>query len=326
MDIQQIIAKGQRCLDIEIEAVQGTRDAIGEEFAQVATLLLSTLDKGNKLIFSGIGKSAHICEKLVGTFNSIGAPSCFLDPVRALHGDMGLCREGDVLLAFSNSGETGELLRLIPMLTRFGVETIAVTSGTDSSLTSICDRSLIYIANREACPLDLAPTASTVAAMAIGDAVAMVILEMRSLSKEDFAKYHPGGSIGQTLAPKVDEIMRDSSRLATLPLTAKSKDCLARMSENSAGCIALTEEDGTLAGIMTDGDIRRLILSTPNFLETPVSQVMTRNPITISSGAYAAEALKTFETHSIDDIVVVDGKNRPIGIIDGQDLTKLRIV
>ena len=326
MENAQIIAKGQRCIDIEIAALKTTRDQLDDQFAVVARLVLQTVEEGKKLIFSGIGKNAHICEKLVGTCNSIGAPACFLDPVRALHGDMGLCREGDTLLAFSNSGETDELLRLLPMVRRFDVKTIAVTSHPESSLVNICDAALIYSANREACPLDLAPTASTTAAMAIGDALAMVLLELRAFSKEDFARYHPGGSLGRTLAPRVDEIMRGRERLATLPETATCKDCLESMSLHSSGCIALTDAQGRLTGVLTDGDIRRYILAQPNFLGMEVSAVMTRQPISIASGSYAADALKIFEKHSIDDLIVIDSDHRPVGIIDGQDLTKVRMV
>lgn len=326
METPEIIAKGQRCLDIEIAALQATRDSLDENFAKVVTILRDTLARGNKLILTGVGKNAHICQKLVGTLNSTGAPSTFLDSVQALHGDLGLCRQGDTVLAFSNSGETEEILRFLPMVKRFDVQTVAVTKKANSSLAELCDATLAYQAEREACPLELAPTASTTAAIAIGDAVAMVLLELNALSREDFAKYHPGGSLGRVLSPKVDEIMRPSERLAALPQEASCKSCLAEMSAKSSGCVALLNDDGTLAGIMTDGDIRRYILSHPNFLESPASSVMTPNPITIASGSYAAQALKTFEQHSIDDLIVVDSANRPIGIIDGQDLTKVRVV
>lgn len=326
MGNEEIIAKGRRCIDIEIEALRATRESLDQRFAAVVTLLRETLSRDKKLILSGVGKSAHICEKLVGTFNSIGCPATFLDPVRALHGDMGLCREGDALLAFSNSGETEEILRFLTMVGRFDVTTIAVTAKANSSLANLCSATLLYAVEREACPLDLAPTASTTAAMAIGDALAMVLLELQAFSKEDFARYHPGGSLGRNLAPKVDEIMRSSERLATLSETARCKDCLECMSRLSSGCIALTGEDGRLAGVLSDGDIRRFILARPDFLETPVAEVMTRNPIAIASGSYAAQALKIFEKHRIDDLIVVDADGRPIGIIDGQDLTKLRVV
>jgi arabinose-5-phosphate isomerase len=326
MDTDSIIAKGRRCIDIEAAALQQTSKTLDGDFASVAQTLIETIDQGNKLIFSGIGKSAHIAQKLVGTFNSIGAPSSFLDPVNALHGDMGLCSDGDALLAFSNSGETEELLRLVTLVSRFNLKTIAVTSQAEASLARLCSGRLLYSAEQEACPLDLAPTASSTACMAIGDAVAMVILEARAFSKEDFARFHPGGSLGKSLAVRVDEIMRPSGQFAQMPDTASCQDCLQRMTNPNSGCIALTDSDGKLTGVFTDGDIRRLVLSDPDFLSKTVSTFMTRNPITISSGSLAVEALRIFESRKIDDLIVVDASSLPIGVIDGQDLTKARLV
>ena len=326
MDTDEIIAKGRRCIDIEAEALTQTSAALDADFAAIAQSLIDTLEKGNKLIFSGIGKSAHIARKLVGTFNSIGAPSSFLDPVNALHGDMGLCRKGDALLAFSNSGETEELLRLVTLVSRFDLQSVAVTSRKDSSLSQICSASLVYSADKEACPLDLAPTASSTACMAIGDAVAMVILEARAFSREDFARFHPGGSLGKSLAVRVDEIMRPSGQFAQLPDSATCEDCLQQMTNPNSGCIALTDAKGALSGVFTDGDIRRLVLSDPEFLKKPVATFMTPNPITISAGSLAVEALRIFESRKIDDLIVIDSDGRPIGVIDGQDLTKVRMV
>jgi len=326
MEPAEVISKARRCLQIEIAALLATRDSLSEDFVRVVSILQKTLEKGGKLIFSGVGKNAPICQKLVGTFNSIGAPSTFLDCVQALHGDLGLCREGDVLLAFSNSGETSELLRFLPMAQRFDITSIAVTSRASSTLARMCDATLPYEVQREACPLDLAPTASTSAALAIGDAVAMVLLELSSLSREDFAKNHPAGSLGQQLAPKVEAIMRPASRLAASQLGASCRDCLAEMSQKASGCIVLLSESGQLAGILTDGDIRRGLLAHEDFLDRKAQSFMSKSPVTIAGGSFAAQALKAFETHNIDDLVVVDADNRPIGVIDGQDLAKLRIV
>lgn len=326
MDTNEIISKGQRCIDIEAAALKHTSESLDEAFAEVARSLIETLDKDSKLIFSGIGKSAHIALKLAGTFNSIGAPSTFLDPVNALHGDMGLCREGDALLAFSNSGETEELLRLVSLVSRFKLLSVAVTSKADSSLAQLCDARLVYTVNQEACPLDLAPTASSTACMAIGDALAMVVLEARAFSREDFARFHPGGNLGKSLAVRVDEIMRPRGAFAELSDAATCHECLQRMTNPNSGCIALTDSEGRLTGVFTDGDIRRLVLSDPDSLSKSVSTFMTRNPIAITSGSLAAEALRIFETRKIDDLIVVDAANAPIGVIDGQDLTKARLV
>lgn len=326
MQSSRIISQAKLCIEIEKEALEKTRDSIDERFVQVVETLYRALDGRNKLIFSGIGKNAHVCEKLAGTFNSIGAPSCFIDPVRALHGDLGLCCEGDVLLAFSNSGETEELLRLVSLVKRFDLTTIAVSSKENSSLSKHCDLLLPYVVEKEACPLKMAPTASTTASMAIGDAVAMVLLEYKAFQKEDFAKYHPGGLLGRGLTPGVEKIMRKGEQFATALETATCRQCIEKMSHPNSGSIALVNEEGTLSGVLTDGDIRRLVLHEPNFLDQPVSQYMTRNPIVISGQSLAVEALKVFENHSIDDLIVVDAQNKPIGIIDGQDLTKVRVI
>lgn len=326
MDTDEIIAKGRRCIDIEAEALAKTSAQLDSAFAQVAATVIDSLNDGQKLIFSGIGKSAHIARKLVGTFNSIGAPSTFLDPVNALHGDMGLCRKGDVLFAFSNSGETEELLRLVPILKRFDVRTVAVTSMSDASLSKLCDQRLIYCADMEACPLDLAPTASSTASMAIGDALAMVVLEWRAFSREDFVQFHPGGSIGKSLAASVDSIMRPAGQFAISSYEATCKECLQHMTNPNSGCIALTDENGKLSGIFTDGDIRRLVLEDADFLGKSVSSFMTQSPITINSGSLAVEALRIFENRKIDDLIVVDADFKPIGVIDGQDLTKVKMV
>ena len=326
MDTDEIIAKGRRCIDIEAEALAKTSAQLDSAFAQVAATVIDSLNNGQKLIFSGIGKSAHIARKLVGTFNSIGAPSTFLDPVNALHGDMGLCCKGDALLAFSNSGETEELLRLVPILKRFDVRTVAVTSMPDASLSKLCNQCLIYWADKEACPLDLAPTASSTASMAIGDALAMVVLEWRAFSREDFVQFHPGGSIGKSLAASVDSIMRPTGQFAISSDEATCKECLQHMTNPNSGCIALTDENGKLSGIFTDGDIRRLVLEDADFLGKSVSIFMTLSPITINSGSLAVEALRIFENRKIDDLIVVDADFIPIGVIDGQDLTKVKMV
>lgn len=326
METSAIIAKAQRCLALETDALQATSRIVGEHFVQVVRLMNNTLDRNAKLIFTGIGKSAHICEKLVGTFNSIGAPSTFIDPVRALHGDLGLCRQGDTLLAFSNGGETEEVIRLVNMVQRFGIETVAVTAQRDSSLAKLCPALLPYSAEVEACPLELAPTASTTACMAIGDAAAMVLLEMRAVKKEDFARFHPGGSIGKTLVPRVESVMRKGDRFSSASEEEDCRSCIEKMSKPNSGSIALTDSEGKLSGVLTDGDIRRLILSQPDFLDKPVKDYMTQDPITIATGSLAADALKIFERHSINDLIVVDADGTPIGLIDGQDLTKVRMV
>lgn len=318
------IQRARECLEIEREAIRATSGALGADFAEVLALVESTLDAGRKLIFSGVGKSAHICQKLTGTFNSIGAPAIFLDATQALHGDLGLCAEGDLAFLLSNSGQTEELLRVCPILRRFGVKVVAITSQPTSPLAAGSDRVLTYVVPREACPLKLAPTASTTAALALGDALAMVLLESRGLSREDFARFHPAGNLGMVLLLKVDDIMRKGDRLAVLSESASAQDAILAMTKAKAGMLALTDAKGKLSGVFTDGDFRRSAVAHTDVLKRAVSEFMTRSPKSIAAGSLAIDALRMFEKHKIDDLVVIDAAGKPVGVVDGQDLPKLK--
>lgn len=329
MDEEQssLIAKGRECIRIEAEALERTAESLNETFAEVVSKIDDILKSGRKVIFSGVGKSAHIGHKLVGTFNSIGAPSTFLDPVNALHGDLGLCQSGDCAILLSNSGATEEIIALVPLLKRFGLHTIALTARAGSPLSQGTDHTLLYIVPKEACPHDLAPTSSTSAALAIGDAVAMVLLEKRGFTRDDYARLHPGGNLGRILLLRVTEIMRKGERFPCLPDTATTQDAINAMTRAKAGCLALTEGGtGILSGVFTDGDFRRSAMSGPGFLGKPVSEFMTKKPITIAENELAVAALKIFETAKIDDLLVVDGEGRPVGLVDGQDLPRFHLV
>ena len=322
-----VLKRARQALRIEQEALEATREALGQSFVAVARAIQEAVLAGNKLVFTGVGKSAHIAQKLTGTFNSTGAPSCFLDATQALHGDLGMVREGDVALILSNSGQTDEVLKLVPVLRRFGLKLVAFTSKTDSDLVRGCDLQLIYSVPREACPLALAPTASTTAALALGDALAMVLLEARGLTRDDFARYHPAGNLGRILLLKVADIMRTGDRLPIAPDDITLQDAILRMTKAKSGSIALVSaKGGKLTGILTDGDFRRSALTGPDFLQKPVSAFMTRSPKTISADALGVDALRVFEAHKIDDLIAVDAKGRPVGLVDGQDLPKLKIV
>ncbi len=324
-DAATVLAKARTCLATERAALDATATALDERFVAAFRAVEETVSAGRKLIFSGVGKSAHIAEKLVGTLNSIGAPALFLDATQALHGDLGLCSDGDLAVLVSNSGQTEELVRLCPLLRRFGVRLVALTAREDSPLAQACEQLLLYRVPAEACPLKLAPTASTTAALALGDALAMVLLEARGLTREDFARFHPAGNLGMVLLLKVDDIMRTGDRLPVLPATASTQDAILAMTRAKAGSLAVVDPaDGRLAGIFTDGDFRRSALTGPDFLRQAVSTFMTRRPKTIASGLLAIEALKLFERHKIDDLLVVDTDDRPIGLVDNQDLPKLK--
>ncbi len=329
MDAEQSsqLARGRECILIEARALEATAAALDGKFVAVVAALNETVAAGRKIIAVGLGKSGHIAEKLVGTFNSIGAPACFLDPVNALHGDLGLCAEGDCALLLSNSGTTGELMHLVPLLKRFGLRTIALTSHADSALSRACDLSLTYCVPAEACPLRLAPTASTTAALATGDALAMVLLEKRGFTRDDFARLHPAGNLGRSLLLRVSDVMRSGERFARQPDTCTVQEAIVAMTRAKAGCIALVDSrDGRLSGVFTDGDFRRCALTGSDFLQKPVAHFMTRNPKAVPAAALVVEAVRVFESSKIDDLLAIDDDGRPVGVVDGQDLPQFRVV
>lgn len=328
LDNASLLAKARNCLAIEREALTATGKGLDQSFVDVVRAVEATLRAGGKIILSGVGKNAPIAQKLAGTLNSIGAPSCFLDATQALHGDLGLCAEGDLAILLSNSGATEEMLRLLPLFERFGLKTVALTGAAGSELARGTDYRLVYSAPREACPLALAPTASTTAALALGDALAMVLLESRGLTREDFAKYHPSGTLGMTLLLRVKDIMRTGE---TCPVLKEAKTtvqaAIFAMTKAKAGAVALVDAKGRLTGIFTDGDFRRSALTGgTDFLTKPVNCFMTKGGKTVSVDALAVEALKIFQQLKISDLFAVDAKGRPVGYIDVQDLPKLKIL
>ncbi len=323
---KSILARARDCIRIESDALAETAKGLGAEFIDTVRAVEATIAAGRKLIFTGVGKSAHIAQKLTGTFNSTGVSSCFLDATQALHGDLGLCGEGDLSLLLSNSGQTEEIIRLVPILKRLGLRLVAFTGNPDSDLAKNSDHRLLYRVRREACPLALAPTASTTAALALGDALAMVLLEARGLTRDDFAKFHPAGNLGALLL-KVKDIMRSGERLPLARDTVSTQEAILAMTRAKSGSIALVHpKTGKLTGILTDGDFRRSALTGPDFLQKPVANFMTRNPKVIVETALGVDALRLFEAHKIDDLIVVNTHGRPVGLIDGQDLPKLKIV
>ena len=328
LDSVTILAKARNCLAIEREALDATAGGLDRDFVAVVHAVEAAVLAGGKLIFSGVGKNAHIAQKLTGTFNSIGVPSCYLDPTQALHGDLGLCAAGDLAILLSNSGATMEMLRLLPLFEKFGLKTVALSGAAGSELAGGADYRLIYSVPREACPLALAPTASTTAALALGDALAMVLLESRGLTREDFAKYHPAGTLGMTLLLRVNDIMRTGENCPVLKEARTTvQGAIFAMTKAKAGAVALVDAKGRLSGIFTDGDFRRCALNGgAEFLKKPVSGFMTRNGKTVATSALAVEALKIFQQFKISDLFAIDAKGRPAGYIDVQDLPKLKIL
>jgi arabinose-5-phosphate isomerase len=320
------IEKAVRVLDLEIAELQRLRGRLGESFARAVDLIKQTVEARGKVIVLGVGKSGHVGGKIAATLTSTGSPAVVLDSLNALHGDLGVVADGDIILALSYSGETEELLRILPAITRFQVDVIAMCGAANSTLAQNCDVLLDVNVEQEACPLNLAPTSSTTVMLALGDALAMVLLEARGFQKEDFAKFHPAGMIGRSLLLRVHQIMRPRSALALVRPTANIRAVLEAMTAVRAGAAVVAGEDEQLLGIFTHGDFVRHFQTDPRVGERLVADLMTLNPVVVQQDRLAVEVLNLLERHRIDDLVVVDDHGVPVGIVDSQDLTKLKLL
>ncbi len=316
----------RQVFDIEIDALRFTRDALGAPFEAAVALMLETIARPAKIVVTGVGKNLAIAEKISATLASTGSTSVMLNPVQAMHGDLGMLAAGDVLLALSYSGESDEILALIPAVRRLGVPVIAMTGCPGSSLAACSQVVLPVRIDREACPFNMAPTASTTATLALGDALAMVLLDARGFRRDDYARLHPAGAIGRTLLTRVADIMRRGDGVAAIPLDATVQDAIVAMTRAKAGSACIVDAANRLAGIFTDGDLRRHLTQTPNLLPRPIAPLMTANPIRVRTDQLAVDVLQLFEKHKIDDLPVVDGDGRLAGCIDIQDLPRLKII
>src|SRR5947199_2844771 len=275
------LEKGARVLEIEIFELQRLRQRLGKSFGDAIELLKATVDARGKIVVLGVGKSGHIGSKIAATLTSTGSPAVVLDSLNALHGDLGMVADGDVVLALSSSGETEELVRILPAIARFQVKIIAICGDSDSTLAKNAHVVLDVNVEQEACPLNLAPTSSTTAMLALGDAIAMVLLEARGFKKEDFAKFHPGGKIGRSLLMRVQQVMRPRESIAVVPPTATVRGVLKAMSSVRAGAAVVAGEDRQLLGIFTHGEFARQFPSDPEVGERLVADLMTLNPVTV---------------------------------------------
>ncbi|MDP6525838.1 MAG: KpsF/GutQ family sugar-phosphate isomerase [Kiritimatiellia bacterium] len=318
--------RAHEVLDIEIEGLQRVRQNLGDTFTRACDLILSSLDNRGKIVVTGIGKSLHIAEKLSATLASTGSTSVVLNPSQAMHGDFGILCENDVLIALSYSGESDELVALIPIVKRVPVSIVSITGCLDSTLAQHSDVVIPVTVDREACPFNMAPTSSTTVTLAVGDALAMVLLEARGFNKEDYAKLHPGGAIGRALLVRASDIMRTGDSLAQVHEDAVIQDALVAMTKARSGSTAVLDSEGQVVGIFTDGDLRRHISDEPHFLARPVREVMTHSPITVTANQLAVAVLQVYEDHRIDDVLVVDEAGRLAGAIDIQDLPRLKIM
>jgi len=320
------LEKAKRVLDIEILELNRLRERLGENFARAVEVIKEAVDARGKVVVIGVGKSGHIGSKIASTLTSTGSPAVVLDSLNAMHGDLGMVADGDVVLALSASGETDELLRILPAIARFQVKIIAVCGDPESTLAKNAHVLLDVHIEQEACPLNLAPTSSTTVMLALGDALAMVLLEARGFNKEDFAKFHPAGMIGRSLLMRVHQVMRPRESMAVVAPNTSIRDVLKAMTSVRAGAAVVAGENRQLLGIFTHGDFARHFQSDPKVGERLVADLMTLNPVTVHQDKLAVEVLNLLEQHRIDDLVVVDDNKAPVGIVDSQDLTRLKLL
>lgn len=316
----------RRVLGIEIAELQRLEERLDESFIQAIDLILGVLEKRGKIVVLGVGKSGHIGEKIASTFTSTGALAVVLHSVNSLHGDLGIIADGDVILALSASGETEELVNLLPALRRFDAPIVAMTGNRASTLAQHSAVHLDVSIGKEACPLNLAPTSSSIVMLALGDALAMVLLEARGFTQEDFAKFHPGGQLGRRLLLKVTDIMRSGEKIAVVSPEMTIRETLHAMSAARGGAAVIVDRDGKLGGVFTHGDFARVYENQPSVGDHLVSEHMTRCPVTISARKLAVDVLEVLEKHRIDDLIVVDDGNRPVGLVESQDLARFKLL
>jgi len=320
------LEKARRVISLEIGEVQRLLTRLDASFVEAVDTILRCVENRGKVVVVGVGKSGHIGEKIAATLTSTGSPAVVLNSLNALHGDLGVVADGDVVLALSYSGETDELVNILPALSRFDVRIVAMTGNPQSFLAKNAHTHLDVSVEQEACPLNLAPTSSTTVMLVLGDALAMVLLEARGFRKEDFARFHPGGRLGRTLLMKVHQIMRGEGQMAKVAPAMAVREVLHEMSSRRAGAAIVVGADGKLAGIFTHSDFARHFQSDPNLGALPVERFMTRNPVTIQGDRLAVEVLHVIEQRKIDDLIVVDETNTPIGMVDTQDLARFKLI
>ncbi len=324
--MEKIIGIAKEVLDIEIEGLSDLRDRIDAEFIKLANECIRVLDGGGKLVISGVGKSGHVGHKIAATLASTGAPSVFMHPVEAMHGDMGILQKNDMLIVISYSGESEEVLSILPSAKRLEVPIVAITGEASSKLAKWSDILILMPVKREACPFNLAPTTSTTVLIALGDALAISLLRMRGFTKEDYGRLHPGGAIGKAVTLRVSDVMRTGERLVIVPPDTSVKDTLLEMTRSRSGSAIIADSESRLLGIFTDGDFRRHIANDVKILEKSVSSVMTRNPTSVRADDLAVEILKIIEKKHIDDIIVLNLEGKVAGLVDVQDLPGLKLL
>jgi arabinose-5-phosphate isomerase len=323
LDSAHVLRMAQEALDIEAAAVQNLSQRLGSSFVAAVQAILST---PGRVVVMGMGKSGHVGRKIAATLASTGTPSMFVHPAEASHGDLGMIESRDLVLAISNSGESEELTTILPVLKRQGITLVALTGRTDSTLAQHAHHVIDCGVDKEACPLNLAPTASTTAQMALGDALAVALLDARGFKAEDFARSHPGGALGRRLLTHVRDIMRSGTDVPAVPESASFIDLMREISAKGLGASAIVDDDFRVLGVFTDGDLRRAIESGQDLRQHKARQLMHAQPRTIGVDALAAEAADVMEQHRISCLLVLDAHGRLCGAVNTHDLMRAKVI
>jgi arabinose-5-phosphate isomerase len=323
VDPQRVFQRVREVLRIEADAVLGLMDQLDDQIVEAATRILHCT---GRVVVSGMGKSGHVARKVAATMASTGTPALFVHPAEARHGDLGMIQPADVVLAFSNSGETEELATIAPHIKRLGATLIAITGNPGSSLARIADLHLNASVKTEACPLNLAPTASTTAALALGDALALVMLDLKGFGPEDFARSHPGGSLGRRLLIRVEDVMRSGDQMPWVTSGTTVPDAFKTISAKRMGMTAVVDKDMKVVGIFTDGDLRRILTNGTDLRHLLIDSVMSRQPRTIEPQRLASEAVLVMDTARINHLLVTRDDGRLLGALGIHDLLESKIV
>ena len=320
---ERLLGRAREVLRIEAEAVARLAERIDGSFADACRMIL---DCTGRVVVSGMGKSGHVARKIASTLASTGTPAFFVHPAEASHGDLGMVTRDDVFVALSNSGSTEELLKIVPVVKRQGARLIAITGDRESPLARLADLHLDAAVDREACPLNLAPTASTTATLALGDALAVALLDARGFGPMDFALSHPGGALGRRLLTRVGDVMRSGDSLPQVAANARLLDAILEITRKRMGMTAVVADDGGLVGVFTDGDLRRLIEQGRDLRGLGIDEVMTRAPAAVEPQVLAAEAVRIMEERRISQLLVVDADRRLVGALHIHDLLTAKVV
>lgn len=323
MDKEQLKKLGLAVIETELAGIEALKERMNDDFAQACEIMMAC---EGRIVVTGMGKSGHVGSKIAATLASTGSPAFFVHPGEASHGDLGMITSKDVVLALSNSGETGEILTILPIIKRLGVPLISLTGNPDSTLSTTANINIDASVEKEACPLGLAPTTSTTVALVLGDALAVALLDAKGFTAEDFALSHPGGSLGRRLLLHVNDIMHKGDEIPAVANTASLKDALLEMSKKGLGMTAIVDAEQSVLGVYTDGDLRRTLDKDIDIHTAKIADVMTKNCKTLRENILAAEALNYMQQYSINDLLIVDDNNKLIGALNMQDMLRAGVI